>query len=201
MLQPDVKRLAKEFVKEIKRIQPQGAYDLAGECIGGIMAYEVARQLLALGDRVRRLVLLDTRFPNRRQYLRALLRGLCARLRHHLYRVLSFRRDEPGRVGKRIYGFVSGLLPFTEWEAARQFDPLFIVFFKRILRYRAKPYGGQVHLILSQQMTGGGLEADWGRVARGGLSVIPVPGNHESYIRTHIDETAIAFRDILADPD
>jgi hypothetical protein len=50
-------------------------------------------------------------------------------------------------------------------------------------------------------MTGGGLEADWGRVARGGLSVIPVPGNHESYIRTHIDETAIAFRDILADPD
>jgi thioesterase domain-containing protein len=47
----------------IRRLQPIGPYFLAGQCFGGRVAYEMARQLEAAGERIGLLLLLDASPP------------------------------------------------------------------------------------------------------------------------------------------
>ena len=52
--------MAKDYLNEIRRVQPEGPYFLSGFSGGGISAYEMAIQLLQAGEEVGMLVLLDT---------------------------------------------------------------------------------------------------------------------------------------------
>lgn len=52
------------YVKTIRKIQPQGPYMLGGWYLGGLHAYEVARQLLHDGGKFRGLLLIDVPSPN-----------------------------------------------------------------------------------------------------------------------------------------
>ncbi|KAL8943834.1 MAG: hypothetical protein Q9216_000827 [Gyalolechia sp. 2 TL-2023] len=55
--------MAAGFIKEMKRRQAQGPYNVGGWSAGGVMAYEIVRQLTDAGDRVDRLVLIDSPSP------------------------------------------------------------------------------------------------------------------------------------------
>ena len=58
-----VEEMARTYVGEVRRIQPEGAYHLCGNCFGGVVAFEVAQQLRAAGKEVALLGLIDTGFP------------------------------------------------------------------------------------------------------------------------------------------
>jgi len=60
-----VEKIAEEYLSEIKRVQATGPYLICGECIAGVIAYEVVRRLLADGENVAQLILLDPSFPTR----------------------------------------------------------------------------------------------------------------------------------------
>ena len=55
--------IATVFAKKIRDHQPEGPYYIGGFCLSGVMAYEVARQFLAEGQEVRRLVLFYSLSP------------------------------------------------------------------------------------------------------------------------------------------
>lgn len=55
-----VEDMAALYAKEIRRIQPCGPYFLGGYCLGGTIAFEVARQLHARGEKIALLALFDT---------------------------------------------------------------------------------------------------------------------------------------------
>ncbi len=55
---------ARDYLREVKMVQPHGPYLLGGFSGGGITAYEMARQLLAEGEEVSLVVMLDTPLPN-----------------------------------------------------------------------------------------------------------------------------------------
>jgi thioesterase domain-containing protein len=55
-------QLAEHHVRTIRLAQPEGPYLIAGECTGGALAYEIARQLRADGEQVALLALIDA-FP------------------------------------------------------------------------------------------------------------------------------------------
>ncbi|MET9631055.1 cytochrome P450 [Lentzea sp. NPDC006480] len=55
----DVEELAIRYVQEIKRIQPYGPYLVGGHSFGGVVAYEVGRQLRKRGDEVARVIMID----------------------------------------------------------------------------------------------------------------------------------------------
>ncbi len=55
-----IEEMASLYVKHIRRVQATGPYLLAGYCMGGTVAYEVAQQLHAAGEPVALLALLDT---------------------------------------------------------------------------------------------------------------------------------------------
>ncbi len=52
--------MAKIYLQDLLSVQPEGPYFLGGYSLGGYVAIEIARRLLARGDEVRVLALLDT---------------------------------------------------------------------------------------------------------------------------------------------
>jgi thioesterase domain-containing protein/acyl carrier protein len=58
-----VKEMAAHYLQEIRTVQTKGPYSLAGYSLGGIIAFEMAQQLQAQGEKVNFLGLLDTAAP------------------------------------------------------------------------------------------------------------------------------------------
>ncbi|WP_439031805.1 amino acid adenylation domain-containing protein [Gordonia terrae] len=58
-----VEDVAALHVEAIRRTQPKGPYRLVGWSVGGLLAHEIARQLVDQGARVAQLILLDARTP------------------------------------------------------------------------------------------------------------------------------------------
>jgi len=58
-----VKEIAKHFIRELRQVRPHGPYLLGGYSFGGIVAFEMAQQLSAMGEAVPLLALLDTYDP------------------------------------------------------------------------------------------------------------------------------------------
>ena len=58
-----VEQTAGHFAEAVRRVQPHGPYALGGHCYGGIVAFEMARQMNAAGERVALLTLFDTPTP------------------------------------------------------------------------------------------------------------------------------------------
>jgi amino acid adenylation domain-containing protein len=56
----EVPEMAARYLKEVRRVQPEGPYLLGGWSFGGLVAYEMAQQLQRAGQEVELLALLDT---------------------------------------------------------------------------------------------------------------------------------------------
>jgi thioesterase domain-containing protein len=65
-----VPEVASKYLREVRRIQPRGPYLLGGLCLGGVIAFEMAHQLLDQGEEVAHLALLDTYAPEYRRVLK-----------------------------------------------------------------------------------------------------------------------------------
>lgn len=59
-----VQKMAEETIKSIKSVRPHGPYIIGGHCVGSLIAYEVTQQLLAAGESVERLFVLDAPAPH-----------------------------------------------------------------------------------------------------------------------------------------
>jgi thioesterase domain-containing protein len=56
---PTIEELAAEHIRHMRTVSPTGPYLLGGFCIGGVIAFEIARQLIAQGHNVGLLTLID----------------------------------------------------------------------------------------------------------------------------------------------
>ncbi|CAK3990765.1 polyketide synthase [Lecanosticta acicola] len=105
--------LTAPYIAEIRRRQPQGPYSLGGWSAGGICAYDAAQKLIAAGEKVERLLLLDSPFPI----------GL-------------------GKLPPRLYQFLNGLNLFGEGTRPPPswLLPHFLAFIESLDTYRAVPF-------------------------------------------------------------
>jgi phthiocerol/phenolphthiocerol synthesis type-I polyketide synthase E len=55
-----VEEMAALYAREIRRAQPSGPYFIGGYCLGGTIAFEIARQIRAQGEHVALLAMFDT---------------------------------------------------------------------------------------------------------------------------------------------
>ncbi|TWT93745.1 non-ribosomal peptide synthetase [Stieleria varia] len=60
-----IDEMSNEYIAAIRTIQSDGPYQIGGWSLGGVVAYEIARQMMSAGLSVDRLVLLDTTIPER----------------------------------------------------------------------------------------------------------------------------------------
>ena len=62
-----IEEAAASHVQHLRRLQPNGPYQLVGNCFGSWVAIEMARQLLAAGEQVAALLLVDPDLPASRR--------------------------------------------------------------------------------------------------------------------------------------
>jgi amino acid adenylation domain-containing protein len=92
----DVVEMAREYVELVRTEQPHGPYSLGGVSFGGILAYEMARQLRASGQNVALLALFDAILP------RAILKASpMERVRLHARRLAGDPRAYAGHIRRR----------------------------------------------------------------------------------------------------
>jgi amino acid adenylation domain-containing protein len=215
-----VKEMSADYVREIREFQPVGPYSIIGECIGGIVAFEMARQLAAQGQRVSSLILMDTQFPNTTIRLRAWRRDIARRTREswpagfsdrivHYRRImpemnwgerLGYFADKAGKIIQRLL-YVSHLkrLPISDpaHEQRMNVKRARAVYPQSMLRYRPKPYSGRLTIVVNREEFGRDGTPDCSRFAQGGIDTHMVPGNHHSYIREHAESAAAQLRACL----
>lgn len=61
---PSIEEMAAMHVEAIRSVRPHGPYALGGFCLGGLIAFEVAQQLVTAGESVERLVIIDAALEN-----------------------------------------------------------------------------------------------------------------------------------------
>ena len=66
---PQLTELASHYIEEMQQVQPHGPYYLMGFSFGGLIAYEMACQLIANGHQVNFVGLLDTYLTSEKQWL------------------------------------------------------------------------------------------------------------------------------------
>lgn len=107
---PTLEKMAAENLQVMRTVQPEGPYLLGGFCNGGLLAYEMARQLRAAGQKVALLLLIDPSSPPHSATINMLNR-LCSLLRkgqdkqldwflrvRHVYKYLRFPDYRQGRI-------------------------------------------------------------------------------------------------------
>ena len=174
-----VEELAGRLLRDVTRLQPAGPYLLAGECIGGIIAFEMAQQLRARGEEVALLALLDT-FT---EYAVPPSVGS-----------LSWTIDCVRRVMLKVRGAAAGVpLLARHPDSLRRRHAVLRRFLTAIAAYRPGPYGGPLDVVVSDRWHRKSATLGWKALARGGLRVHVVPGDHMLYIRKHAKATGEAL--------
>lgn len=71
---PSIEQMATEHLEAIRSVRPNGPYIIGGFCLGAIVAYELAQQIIASGETVEMLVLIDAEPRDKPMQL---VRSLC----------------------------------------------------------------------------------------------------------------------------
>jgi pimeloyl-ACP methyl ester carboxylesterase len=100
--------MATRYLRVLRKVQPSGPYFLGGYSMGGIVAYEMARRLLAEGDKVGLLALLDTYSGQGRQ--RVLWPWLRYQWREFWKLPMSAWRGYLAQRGRNMAGRVLGII-------------------------------------------------------------------------------------------
>jgi len=202
-----VEELASIYVRDLRAFYPQGPYRIGGASFGGLVAFEMARQLHALGAEPSLLVLYDTAVPGHEQ-------------RHENSEKLArfwsrLRREGPGFVGTKLFekGKSLGekyhrslqLMACKGYRRAGRSLPLSLHYIeveeahqRAQDRYVLKPYAGKITLIRALQRGPEPLSRTedaslgWRPLAGGGLEILDVDTRHmfmlfEPYVRTFVE--------------
>jgi len=193
---PSVEELATIYLEDIRAYQPHGPYQLCGLSFGGVVAFDVANRLKALGEEVSLIALFDSGnpayyrdVPFRRwirvrstylfdrllKYARRVVRGEGRQLFTDLSQFLAWHRDS---LTWKLFGKSSRIAAKSAPEAARDT----VIMFTAIGgKYTPQPYPGRIHLFRAEGRTrefGADPTLGWDVIARDGVEVHHVPGLH-----------------------
>jgi amino acid adenylation domain-containing protein len=189
-----VEEMAADYLVAIRAVQPVGPYRLGGWSMGGVIAFEMARQLERTGEHVETLVLIDSHLPA--------LHGLTLPADPKV-RVRTFALDlglpperltptdaesgeEPVSIHRVLEGArAAGIVPpdLTEEHVERLYG-VFESNLAALYAYQPEGCAGAVSLLRATEHDPRQTEsAGWERIARGGVRVHRVPGSHFTLVR------------------
>ncbi|SMX26462.1 Phthiocerol/phenolphthiocerol synthesis polyketide synthase type I PpsE [Pelagimonas phthalicica] len=184
---------ARDYIEEMRQVQPEGPYMLGGFSGGGITAYEIAHQLEMMGEEVSLVVMLDTPLPQRRPLSRKdrmIIQWHQAREKGPLYPLIWAKNRIAWEFEKRRQ------VEETETAGAFHNAEIEAAFYRSIAAYTVKPWTGRLVLFRPPlqgkwQVTGGAMvnsertyltnDNDWGLFVPH-VEVHEVPGDHDSMV-------------------
>jgi len=188
-----VENLATYYIEQMRSLQPEGPYFLAGVSVGGTIAFEMAQQLTALGETVAFVGLLDTRIAGGRKTLSRSER-LDLHLQGYKQKGLNYIR----RLGHQKWRNWVQKVQFSRYRINRQLGrPLSdrlveLAYIKSnqdiCQRYTPQFYTGAIALFRAKDGTFFeknylDLKAQWSVLAGGGLDFYEIPGDHLGMLR------------------
>jgi acyl transferase domain-containing protein/thioesterase domain-containing protein/acyl carrier protein len=181
-----VEDMAAYYVRAIREVRPHGPYNLAGYSFGGFVVFEMAQQLVAAGEKVSMLALLDTiEWQYLERYQRdADLRRRLAMYKIRLHRIFSSRyglRQTGNRVAsvfKRKFHYLTRKMGVLSAPGRPDINTV-----NRIAAslYRPAIYPGRLTIFrsISRSLLDGDDEMlGWGGRALGGIEIHDVIGTH-----------------------
>lgn len=184
--------IVERYLEEVLEQNPNGPYILIGYSYGGIVVFEMARQLMAMGKEIRMLGIMDTNVSDRahseenpgrlgrflgRQVKKAIFFG--GNLTH-----------SPGEVIKYQWNVLRRKLDknFEEAEDEQIYDydkPVIEAYNNAYYNYDLKPLDVKVHLFRVKERTyfvDDRTYLGWMKYAKKGVAVYDVTGDHKTFI-------------------
>ncbi len=194
-----IERAAARYVSALRTIQPSGPYLIGGYSFGGLVAYEMGRELTAAGETVALVALLDpaSTEPFDLEAVLELVEGRAAPpgarrpARRRLLRGLALRCRNVGAAA------TAGIV---RWGRGRQSYAFLCLSLRMQRRYQPGPYDGHVLFLLTERWREHRL--GFPDLMTGERRVISVPGSHVTALREpHVNTVAAALREALAEAD
>jgi thioesterase domain-containing protein len=216
-----IEAMAADHLTTLRSLQPRGPYRLGGYCNGGLIAFEMARRLQAIGERVDCLALVDSAVHNTgtsARFLRALvdalgvvgglpprerlrwfvgsqrrIRGLGQRARRYLRRPLSGAKP-----AEHIAASLSSAIAGKVHTPSESLD---IVYYRAVAGYVPRRYAGAITVFRSHDAAlGEQPDLGWRAVARE-VDVHAIAGDHFTSITRHVCSLGESLRDVLTSGD
>ncbi len=221
--------MAARYIAAIRRVQPEGPYQLGGFCFGGVVAFEMARQLKAAGEHVALLAIIEGSAPRRfheppplwqPQRLALVwqsapywLRGYREFGGYHWKRWLKRRlgRDRAQRPSSHPTKTPSATEfdNLADFNAARPANQLALrrVNIDALRDYRPEPYEGDVTFFRARCLRIGHAfrapidpQRGWGTLSLGRVQMQFVDGTHSGILtKPYVQDLGTRLADALAD--
>jgi thioesterase domain-containing protein/aryl carrier-like protein len=208
-----IEAMASDYVEAIRSVQPHGPYLLAGWSMGGVIAFEMARQLQAHGEEIAMLALMDAHASDGQQpehpwgvLLSIFAVDLGLKLNNLSTSVEDILAMPPMAQLRQVWkeAKLAGVVPsdMTLVEFRRVFD-IFKINAKTLGSYKAEEFRGRITLFSPEEdidqrifshdtnylkwKTENPNMSDplkgWDKVATEGVELVVVPGDHFTMMR------------------
>ncbi len=202
-----VEELALEYANAVQRVQPMGPYLLTGDCVGGILAYEIAHQLLLRQSKVA-LVMLNTYFPHRlyRKFLADEVKrekreqNITSGGVDQLWKKWLTKKRQVLTSPKFLIGKIRSLLRYRtsgEYRALKRVTGEKAHLSELIKNYDPPHFGGRLSLLVEEAVYKAGWAGyGWDKLADNGAEIHPIPGNHTACMGESVGIVAKIIREI-----
>jgi NADPH:quinone reductase-like Zn-dependent oxidoreductase/thioesterase domain-containing protein len=184
-----IEEMASGYIAAMRGVQPRGPYRIGGASFGGVVCFEMAHQLAAVGESLELLALIDspapsslTSFFHSDAEILAYLLAKGESPEGHLRELSSMSEERMLRYFLGHGGAGGRLASNATVESVRHFLRLFRANYDALVRYRPRRYGSSglfFHATSHDAFNTQGFEPEW-RSCFPELELIPVPGNHTS---------------------
>lgn len=213
-----VEDMAAHYIKELRELQPTGPYYIGGRSLGGMIAFEMARQLRAEGQEVGLLALLDT-YPSgyakllrdqdarRARFDRAVsrtkahlgnLKGLS--LIDKMFYLRAKSKFAPRKIKSQLWRRVYSSFENRGRPLPRALQDIKELNSLAVREYVPQVYAGQITLFWASTDLRAAVDfvGGWRALAGGGIDVHEIPGTHLDIIKEpHVAELARKLSDCL----
>jgi amino acid adenylation domain-containing protein len=190
IIESSVEETAAAYVKELLAVQPDGPFRLAGYSFGGVVAHEMACQLVEQGHTVDFLGLFDTHNPTapcKRYSLSGRLGAFwqqqddlplpakLERLRERIAEGIAVHRQVKKEVAEAMTMGPAEAHSDLRRVQVREEN------WRAMQTYEPRPYPGQITLfkaLTPSDKVEWPADYGWSAQASGGLKIVPVPGRH-----------------------
>ena len=199
------KQIARHYIKDIRSIQPEGPYILAGQCVGGIIAYEMAQQLLEENQEISLIAMYDALVPdanNHDNLKNKLLRNINEIIDYGFKGFLNYLSIKIHYYKIRFLKIMYKKLPACcKIFIFRLMNKRSLISFARS-NYILKPYDGKIVFFKPENNSSNASDLSinvWLKLLRD-FTVITLRGNHKSvFYEENAENTREVLEKILAD--
>ncbi|MDJ0726687.1 MAG: amino acid adenylation domain-containing protein, partial [Prochloraceae cyanobacterium] len=186
-----IEEMATRYLEAIKTVQQQGPYQLVGWSLGGVIALEMAQQLVARGEKIANLSLIDSHAPSTIDFSASI---------HQSEFLLEISEDLSRRLDLDLdisLGEIQAIPPQQKLKyllerfkqlkilPPEQIEQLWQVYQTNLIafsQYQPQKYSGTINLFRAGENNKVSLSLDWDKFAK--VKTVIVPCNHYQIIRS-----------------